>query len=188
MPKNIMDLDEDLEDLDLEEASSDEHVRYLRTGWPGSGGFPGGYPGSHGSNSGGSNSNSGQQLRVPSMPNNLKTRASRQRAPKGWDKAKKRSGRHYHGFLLHTYCDCMWGNWYCFCLDLWWIKTMSITTSTSSIATSSAQNLSALIEREIFPDKLLVFDCLLVLPLTEITDLIAWTDCWLNDWDAAWLW
>jgi hypothetical protein len=50
---------------------------------------------------------------------------------------------------------------------------MSITTSTSSIATSSAQNLSALIEREIFPDKLLVFDCLLVLPLTEITDLIA---------------
>ena len=86
-----MDLDEDLEDLDLEEASSDEHVRYLR---------------------------GEQQLRVPSMPNNLKTRASRKRAPKGWDKAKKRSGRHYHGFYLHTWCDCMADNWYCFCLDL----------------------------------------------------------------------
>jgi len=108
-----MDLDEDLEELDLEEASSDEHVRYLRTGWPDSGGFPGGYPGSYGGNSG-----EEQQLRVPSMPNNLKTRASRKRAPKGWDKAKKRSGRHYHGFYLHTWCDCMADNWYCFCLDL----------------------------------------------------------------------
>ena len=36
---DIMDLDEDLEELDLEESSSGEHVsvRYLRKGWPGRG-------------------------------------------------------------------------------------------------------------------------------------------------------
>jgi len=82
-----MDLDEDLEELDLAETSSDEHVRYLRKGWPGSGGFPGGYPGSHGGNTGGSNSNSGhQQLRLPRKPN--MSRMPRSRAPKGWNRAK----------------------------------------------------------------------------------------------------
>jgi len=118
---DIMDLDEDLEEvndleeLDLEETSSGEHARYLRKDWPGSGGFPGGYPGSHGGNTGGSNSNSGhQKLRLPRKPN--MSRMPRSRAPKGWNRAK-RSGRHYHGFYLHTWCDCMWGNWFCFCFE-----------------------------------------------------------------------
>ncbi|KAK1738909.1 hypothetical protein QTG54_010225 [Skeletonema marinoi] len=101
---DFMDLDEDLEEvndleeLDLEESSSGEHARYLRKGWPGSGG-----------------SNSGhQQLRLPSKPN--MSRMPRSRAPKGWNRAK-RNGRHYHGFYLHTWCDCMWGNWFCFCFE-----------------------------------------------------------------------
>mmetsp|Transcript_10741 Transcript_10741/g.16194 ORF Transcript_10741/g.16194 Transcript_10741/m.16194 type:complete len:154 (+) Transcript_10741:220-681(+) len=112
---DFMDLGEDLEELDIAETSSDEHVNYLRKDWPGSGGFPGGYPDSHGSNSGGSNSNSGhQQLRLPRKPN--MSRMPRSRAPKGWNRAK-RNGRHYHGFYLHTWCDCMWGNWFCFCFE-----------------------------------------------------------------------
>eukprot|EP00984_Skeletonema_dohrnii_P003738 scaffold1290_cov112-Skeletonema_dohrnii-CCMP3373.AAC.16 len=85
-----MDLDEDLEEIDLEEASSDEHVRYLRKK---------------------------QTLAVPRRPNNLKKRASRKRAPKGWHKAKN-SSRNYKGFLLHTWCHCMADKWFCFCLDL----------------------------------------------------------------------
>jgi hypothetical protein len=44
------------------------------------------------------------------------SRMPRSRAPKGWNRAK-RSGRHYHGFYLHTWCDCMWGNWFCFCFE-----------------------------------------------------------------------
>lgn len=103
---DIMDLDEDFEELDLE-PSSDENVRYLRVGYHSSGGFPGGF---HGSDFGGSSS--GQQLRVPRKPN--MNSIPRGRAPKGWNQAT-RSGRHYHGFYLHTWCDCMWYNWFCFC-------------------------------------------------------------------------
>jgi hypothetical protein len=80
---------EDLEVLDLEEPSSDETNRYLRV----------------------SSSNSGQ-LRAPRKPNLMN---KPRRAPQGWKQAKR--NRHYHGFYLHTYCDCVFGNWFCFCLD-----------------------------------------------------------------------
>ena len=96
----------DLEELDRETSSPDQDVRYLRVGYPSSGGFPG-------SNLGGSTSE--QQLRAPRKPSTRNK--PRGKAPKGWNRAK-RSGRHYHGFYLHTWCDCMlWGSWFCFCLD-----------------------------------------------------------------------
>ena len=92
---DVMDLDkgiENLEDLDVLELepSSDENNRYLRV----------------------SSSNSGQ-LRAPRKPN---LRRMPRQAPRGWKQAK-RSSRHYHGFYLHTYCDCAFGDWFCFCLD-----------------------------------------------------------------------
>jgi hypothetical protein len=132
-----MELDGDIEDLeDLEvldlEPSSDENNRYLRVGhgnggaggklggWGGfnSGGMGGFNPGDNwgGSNSGGwggsnqGSSNSGQ-LRAPRKPN----LRNKPRAPQGWKQAKR--NRHYHGFYLHTYCDCVFGNWFCFCVD-----------------------------------------------------------------------
>ena len=141
---DIIELDDDLDDLEeLEEleASSDENVRYLRVGRPerfpnnfpdfpkGPGGFkpPGGgfgKPPGGGLKPPGGNSG---QLRVPHRPN-MKN-MPRGMAPKGWDKARGGKGGggggggkwggsyHYHGFYLHDWCDCMWGNWFCFCFD-----------------------------------------------------------------------
>ncbi len=115
---SAMNLDEDLEELDIEVASSDEDVRHLRQDHQGNFNFNNNNPFSPGrgggGNSGGPNS---FELKLPRRPD--KNRMPRAKKPKGWNKAfnNRGSGRHYHGFWPHPWCHCYYGHWYCLCLD-----------------------------------------------------------------------